>query len=209
LFESLNGDRVTAQLAAILDGTFEQTTCETCQAVFRPEHHMLYSQYNARVWIVMYPPADRCDFYALERSIDEVLQRNFAGAAPVVSKGLQGIKPRLVFGQHMLTEALRAAREAIDPPLLECTKMLAIRRALPEILAHGPSELAFERTTETGELQMGIHALADAARVGELVLPARLLGEARSLLGDFAGTYPDLFHQPYVSALRYLSGGQL
>ncbi|HEX2573372.1 MAG TPA: CpXC domain-containing protein [Polyangia bacterium] len=209
LFESLNGERIPAQVEALLAGTFEAIRCAACGVQFRPEHHMLYTHLGARMWIVMYPVSARGDYLELERSVREILERNFAEAAVIVADRLRGVRPRLVFGQHTLTEALRAAREAIDPSLLECAKLLAFKRSLPALLPLGPSELVFERIDETNQFVFGVHELSTAGRLGELALPSKLLGETRELLPRFEVSHPDLFQQPYVSALRYLYTGQL
>jgi len=208
LFESLNADRIPAQVEAILAGEFERVTCEACGATFQPEHHMLYAHYGARVWIVMYPIGARGQYATLEREVADILERNFADAAPAIEGGLRGVRPRLVFGQYGLAEALRAQRAAIDPPLLECAKLLAFERNLSSLFAVGPSELVFERL-DGEQLVLGVRALATAARLGELTVPGKLLGETQRLLPQFATSHPDLFERPYVSALRYLYAGQL
>jgi hypothetical protein len=204
LFESLNGDRIPVQVDAILDGSFERTPCGACGAAFQPEHAMLYAQFSARLWFVMYPVAARADHARLEREVAEVLARNFAEAPVVVADGLRGLRPRLVFGQYGLREAVRAARDAIDPPLLECTKLLAYRNHLSQLFALGPSELVYEGSDGDGQLGFGVRALPTGERLGELWIPARILGETRRLLPELAVSHPALFEGPYISALRYL-----
>jgi len=206
VFESVNGDRISAQVEAILDGTFEQQACPACGGMFRPEHTMLYSQFSARVWIVMHPPADRPRHELLERGVEVVLERNFAEAAPQVADGLRGVQPRLVFGQVMLTEALRAHRAGLSPPILECAKLLAVRRNLGELMRFGPSQLVFERFEPDGRLCCGVFALEPGSRLGELHLPADAIAEVRATQGAFEQLYPALFSRPYVSACRYLYG---
>src|SRR5678816_4879197 len=128
-------------------------------------------RYSARIWIVMYPLAARGGYAELETQIARILEDNFAGAPPAVEGGLRGVRPRLVFGQYGLAEALRAQRAAIDPPLLECAKLLAYRGNLSQLFAVGPSELVFERTSDSGELVFGVRALATGQRLGDLSVP--------------------------------------
>lgn len=206
LFESVNGDRILAQVEAILAGTFEQQTCPSCGGVFRPEHTMLYSQFTARLWIVMHPPEDRPRHELIERGVQLVLERNFAAAAPIVAEGVRGVQPRLVFGQTLLTEALRAWRAHLSAPLLECAKLLAIRRNLGELMRHGPSQLVFEEVAPDGRLRCGVFGLASGQRTGELHLAADAIAEVRASQDALAQQYPALFVQPYVSACRYLYG---
>jgi len=209
LFESLNGDRIPPQVELILAGTFEQVTCSACALVFQPEHHMLFAQYSARMWIVMYPLVARSGYAELETQIARILEDNFAGAPPAVEGGLRGVRPQLVFGQYGLAEAVRAQRAAIDPPLLECAKLLAYRSNLSQLFAVGPSELVLEHATPAGELVFGVRALATGQRLGELTVPGKLLGDTQQQLPQLRHSHPDLFERPYVSALRYLYAGQL
>lgn len=204
LLESVNGDRLAAQVDAILAGTFERQVCPACSGVFRPEHTMLYAQFSARLWIVMHPPADRVRYELIERGVELVLARNFADAAPLVAEGLRGVQPRLVFGQLLLTEALRVQRAGLSPALLECAKLLAIRRNLGDFMRHGPSQLVFEELEPDGRLRCAIVELASGRRGGELHLAADAIAEARASQDSFTTLYPALFTRPYVSACRYL-----
>src|SRR5262245_44464423 len=108
LLESLNGDVLPHQVDAIADGTYELMTCESCERRFQPEHRMLLAQFRARSWIVMQPRTDRPRYATIEQEVQRILEREFADAAPVVGAGLRGVRPRLVFGHHMLAEAVRA-----------------------------------------------------------------------------------------------------
>ena len=204
VFESLNADRLPVQVEAILAGSFERSTCGSCGEVFQPEHHMLYAHFSARLWLVMYPVAARAGYAELELQIRDALERNFDAAPVAVAGGLRGLRPRLVFGQYGLVEAVRSARDAIDPPMLECAKLLAYQRSLSQLFALGPSELVYERSSDIGELVFDVRALPTGERLGELAIAARLLGETRQLLPEFAVSHPELFERPYVSALRYL-----
>jgi hypothetical protein len=206
LFESLNADRIPVQVDAILDGSFEHARCTSCGAGFQPEHHMLFARYSARLWIVMYPLTARADHASLEAEVSGILERNFAESPIVVADGLRGIRPRLVFGQYGLREALSSARDALDPPLLECAKLLAYRRSLSQLFALGPCELVYERSDSDGQLGFGVRALASGERLGELRIAGKILGETRERLPELEASHRELFERPYVSAVRYLLG---
>jgi hypothetical protein len=206
LFDSVNGERIPAQAVDILAGTFEQQECQSCGAVFRPEHPMLYSELTTRTWIVMHPPADRARFALIERGVFLVMERAFASAPPAVSEAMRGVRPRLVFGQAMLTEALRVLRAGVSPALLECAKLLALRRNLAALTAYGESQLLFEQHEEDGRMRCGVVAMESGRRLGELMLPADAIAEARASQAQLEGLYPELFGRPYVSACRYLLG---
>lgn len=206
LFDSLNGDLISPQVEEILAGTFEEHECPSCGTLFRPEHPLLYSELSTRTWIVMHPPADRARFALIERGVALVLEKNFAAAAPAVVEAVRGVKPRLVFGQAMLTEALRARRANLPPALLECAKLFAVRRNLGALLPYGPSQLLFEELDEQGRLCCGVYGLDSERRLGELRLPAEALAEVRAAQPQLSQLYPELFAQPFVSATRYLLG---
>jgi CpXC protein len=206
LFRNLNGERVPAQVQLLLDGAFERRACQSCGHQFQPEHRMLYAHVADRVWVVMYPRSERPRFAVLEHGLALVFAHDFAHAPELVHGQLASARPRLVFGQHMLRESIRIAHDRIDPAGLECAKLLAYRRQLAALVAHGPAELCYEGRVGSGELALGIHALADGRRVGELRGAADLLDEAAAGRERFEQQYPELFARPYVSAARYLFG---
>lgn len=206
LFRSLNGERVPAQVQLLLDGSFERHACASCGRDFRPEHRMLYAHVAARVWVVMYPLADRPRFATLEHGLALVFAHNVAHAPELVGEFLAQARPRLVFGQHMLSESVRIAHGGVDPALLECAKLLAYRRNLATLLPHGPAELCYEGTAEEGALRLAIHRLGDGRRAGELRVAGEAMQEVASARAEFAERYPELFARPYVSATRYLFG---
>jgi hypothetical protein len=209
LFSSLNGDLLPDLAQSVMDGTFEARRCGQCGCTFQPEHPMLFVQHSAHLWIVMQPLADRPRFAAFEQEVERILSREFSAAAPALSPSLRAVRPRLVFGQHMLGEALRAARIGLDPGLLECAKLLALRRQLGRLLRAGPSELCFEQIAEDGTLQHVLRALPRGEVVGTFELERDALAEAQAARGQLEAVYPDLFRRPYASASRYLFGAMI
>lgn len=205
-FTSLDADTIGVQVDAILDRTFERTTCAGCGHVFQPEHRMLFASHVRRLWIVMYPLADRADFAALEESVARSIAESFAQATPLVAERLRGVRPRLVFGQHMLAEAVRATYAGVDAAVLECAKLLTIRRNLARLMAHGPFELCLERFGDRGAPVCAIHALPGGERQGEIELPTDILAEAQASRVALQQRFPALFERPYISATRYLIG---
>ena len=206
LFSSLDADTILPQVEAIAGGTFEQQTCSGCGHGFRPEHRMLFASHVRRLWIVMYPLADRADFEALEVSVARSIAQSFAEATPLVAERLRGVRPRLLFGQHMLAEAVRAAYAGVDASVLECAKLLTVRRNLATLMAHGPFELCFERFEEGRLPVCAVHALPGGERRAELTLPADAFAEAQGGQAALRVRFPDLFERPYLSATRYLIG---
>jgi hypothetical protein len=205
VFQSLNGERIPAQVQHLLDGTFELTTC-ACGHAFRPEHRMLYSHYALRTWIAMYPRGERDRFAMLEHGIQLVFEHDFRGAPPVVAAGLRGVQPRLVFGQAQLSEAVRISEAGLEPALFECAKLLLFRRNLAGAVAYGPAELIYEGVTADDLLQFGLVELTSGARRDTLTASRDVLDEVGAVRDELVTGYPDLFARPYISATRYLFG---
>ncbi len=205
LFVSLNGERVPEQVPHLLDDTFEEQTCSQCGLCFRPEHELLYSHFALRVWIVMLPRALRSQYRVLERAVLAQFERPLAEAPPLVSAGLAGIRPRLVFGQSYLSEAVRSVELGLDPALLECAKLFWWRRNLGRLMPHGPHELVLRgRDPDSAALVMAVRRLEDCAILDEVAVPRALLEEVVAARGELGARYPELFSSPYVSAARYL-----
>jgi CpXC protein len=208
LFASLNGERVPAQVPHLLDDTFEEQACAQCGLCFRPEHELLYSHFPLRIWIVMLPRQLRKGYAALETALLAQFAAPFAEAPPLVSAGLAGVRPRLVFGQPFLSEAVRAVELGLDPALLECAKLFFFRRNLPRLMPLGPHELTFRGYLPDGggALQLAARRLDDGLILDELTMPSGLLDEVSSERAELSARYPELFDRPYISATRYLFG---
>jgi hypothetical protein len=203
LFSSVDADTIQVQVDAILQGRFERMTCGGCGHAFRPEHALLFVSHARRLWIVMQPRSDRIEFAGLEHAVEQRVMTSMAQFAPAGAERLRGIRPRLVFGQHMLTEAVRMAYAGLDPSILECAKLLAVRRNLPALMPHGPFELCFERLD--GAIPVcAVHALPGGDRVTELALASDVLAEVEANLPALQDRFPALFDRPYMSATRYL-----
>lgn len=204
LYSSLDADTIDAELDAVLDGSFERRSCPACAHEFSPEHSMLLVSHIRRLWIVMQPLADRPRYALMERGVELVLAEQFAAAARVVAERLRGTRGRLVFGHHQLTEAVRSAYAGLDASLLECAKLLTVRRQLLNLMPFGPFELCFEGFADDNSLFCGIHSLPTGERTGELEIPSEALAEATSRQAELRISFPELFDRPYISASRYL-----
>ena len=202
LFTSVDADTIPVQVEAIHDGRFERLAC-ACGHAFRPEHRMLFVSHERRLWIVMHPLAERPAFAALEGEVAQVIAATIARAAPAAVEQLQGLRPRLVFGQHMLSEAVRVAYAGLDAAMLECAKLLTVRRNLAALMKHGPFELCFERLD--GKVpKCGVVALPAGERVGEMAIAADVWDEVHDHRTDLEESFPEMFVGPYMSATRYL-----
>ncbi len=220
VLRSLSGDRAPPQVAAILAGTFEAMACTKCGHEFQPEHRMLYACVPKGTWIVMHPRDEQGRFATLEHGVQVLFEREMAGAPAPLKPHLDGLRPRLVFGQHLLSEAVRQSELGMDPAIVECAKLLLYRRHMVRLVPHGPIELCYEgappAATLDGKAQdqpddtmlFGIHALATGERIADLTVAPDILDEAVAGREDFQSRHPELFSQPYISATRYLFGAR-
>ena len=202
LFTSVDADTIPIQVKAILDGTFERMAC-ACGHAFRPEHRVLFVSHERRLWIVMHPLAERPGFAGLERDVAQVIAAGIARAAPAAAEQLHGLRPRLVFGQHMLSGGVRVAYAGLDAAMLECAKLLTVRRNLAALMKHGPFELCFERLD--GKVpECGVVSLPAGERVGEMAIAPDVWEEVQGHRTDLEASFPEIFAGPYMSATRYL-----
>lgn len=202
-FESFNADSLGEQVDDIINGTFERIDC-SCGHSFQPEHPMLFTSFERRLWIVMHPAAERRYYAEIEREAERILEEAFHGATGAVQRGLEGLRPQLVFGQHMLAEALRISLTDHEPALVECAKLLWIRDSLPVVMANPPFQLVVQGLTADGGLRCRLHDVASGAALGEAEIGARYLEQAAAGREQLEDEYQALFTRPYISVCRFL-----
>jgi hypothetical protein len=202
-FESFNADSLGDQVDDIINGTFERVTC-SCGHAFQPEHPMLFTSFERKLWIVMHPPAERRFYAEIERDAEAILEEAYHDAAGAVQRGLEGIRPQLVFGHRMLAEALRISLTELEPALVECAKLLWFRDSLPLVVSHPPFQIVVLGLTHDGGLRCRLHELVSGAPLGDHVIPADYLRQAEAGRAHLEEEYQALFTRPYISICRYL-----
>lgn len=202
-YDSFNADSLGEQVDDIINGTFERISCG-CGHSFQPEHPMLFTSFERKLWIVMHPPAERRFYAEIERDAEAILEEAYHGAAAAVQRGLEGIRPQLVFGHRMLAEALRISLTDYEPALVECAKLLWFRDSLPIVMAHPPFELVVQGLTHDGGLRCRLHDVVRGAALGEQVIPAGYLRQAEGGRAHLEDEYQALFTRPYISICRFL-----
>ena len=202
-FESFNADSLGDQVDDILTGQFERIQC-TCGHSFQPKHPMLFTSFERKLWIVMHPPAERRYYAEIETEVEKILREAFDSATPAVQRGLDGIRPQLVFGHRMLAEALRLSLVELEPAVVELAKLLWFRSSVQVLMAHPPFELVFQGRAHDGALRCYLHDVVTGAFLGEASLPASLLSEAMAMPEELRDEYAELFQRPYISISRFL-----
>ena len=202
-YDSFNADSLGDQVDDIINGTFERIHC-ACGHSFQPEHPMLFTSFERKLWIVMHPPAERRFYAEIERDAEAILEEAYRDATPAVQRGLEGIRPQLVFGHQMLAEALRISLIEHDPALVECAKLLWFRDSLPIVVAHPPFQIVVQGLTAEGGLRCRLHDVVTGAALGDHVIVADYLRQAAAGRSQLEDEYQALFTRPYVSICRFL-----
>lgn len=202
-FESFNADSLGDQVDDILTGQFERIQC-TCGHSFQPEHPMLFTSFERRLWIVMHPPVERRYYGEIEGEVERILLEAYHSATPAVQRGLEGLRPQLVFGHRMLAEALRLSLTELDPAMVELAKLLWIRASVTVLMSNPPFELVFQGRTPEGGLRCHLHDVVTGDFLGEALLGVELLLQAAAMRPELEDEYQALFVRPYISISRFL-----
>lgn len=148
LVSSVNADRRADLKAAIIDGTFQSTTCPHCKVSFRIDPDLTYLEIGKQHWMVVRPAAEFPTWAALEAGARAIYDEIYgADAAPAAQAVGARIRPRLVFGWSGLREKLVAADAGLDDIGLELLKLLLIR-GLDASLAGDDTELRLFTVTD-------------------------------------------------------------
>jgi CpXC protein len=210
-FESLSLDLLPELIDDLLAARLSRLECG-CGHAFQAEHPMLLVSHKHKQWIVMQPLADRRHFASLERQVAATFAEHFAKSPPVLGPELASVRPRLVFGQPLLAEALRIALSELDPAIFECAKLLWLREHFarnPELFVMPPVQLVFEDLTLEGTLRCTLGDVATGAALGEVAIDTSLVVKAAAMRARLERQYAELFERPYISASRYLLGDTL
>lgn len=133
---SLNGARAARQRAAILEGSFQRFTCESCDGTYRADGPLIYIDFDAKLWIGVFPTAWERRWPDYEREPEFTFERNMLEhCPPLVRSWAPGFTIRTVFGIDRLREKLVAHAAGIDDRVLEAYKLDLLR-------GMGPFELS-------------------------------------------------------------------
>jgi len=125
---SLNGERAAVQRAQILDGTFQRFACERCHETFRADGPLIYIDFEAKLWIAVFPTLWEQRWWEHEDEPAAVFQRYMIEhCPPLVRSWAPGFTIRAVFGIERLREKLVASAAAIDDRVLEAYKLDLLR----------------------------------------------------------------------------------
>jgi hypothetical protein len=169
--DSINADRRPDLRDAILEGSFQRQACSHCAEVFRAEPQLNYLDMGRQQWIAAMPIHWLDQWEEVEESTSAAYARILGSQAkgPAAALGA-GIKPRLVFGWHALTEALIADEAGLDRTVLEMTKLAVMRGLDEQPLEIGDNLRLVEVNADAQSLSMLIVPRDHQAEGGELVI---------------------------------------
>jgi hypothetical protein len=129
LVASVNADRRPDLREAILDGSFQREACSSCGTHFRAEPQFIYIELGRRLYIAVWPLAQRHDWRACVAMCRQAFDLAYGERAGPEARALaEGVALRTVFGWPALREKVLAAQAGIDDTTLELAKLAVLRR---------------------------------------------------------------------------------
>ncbi|KHA50859.1 CpXC domain-containing protein [Sulfitobacter geojensis] len=146
---SVNADRRPDLREAILDNTFQNVTCPSCNEAMRLEPVVNYLDVELGLWLAAYPPRQIGDYLKLEDEVQALFDESYGSASSASAQDVgAGLQPRLTFGWPATREKLFLRMEGLDDVVIEMLKLDLLRR-LPEAPLRPGVELRVTSVTET------------------------------------------------------------
>jgi hypothetical protein len=124
---SVNADRRPDLRVAILDGSFQATTCKKCGAQVRLPPHLTYLEIERNLWIAAEPATLLEQWPDAEVEVSKVYALAFGKNAPPSGQAFAaGLRTRLVFGWPAFREKLLCDEAGLDDVNLELLKMAIV-----------------------------------------------------------------------------------
>jgi hypothetical protein len=204
LVASVNADRRPDLRAAILDGSFQRETCESCGSSFRTPPLLTYVDIGRHQWILAQPGGDLPQWKALEDKAKAVYAVAFGPDAPDEAQEMgREVKPRVVFGWGALSEKLLCAEHGLDDVDLELLKM-AVLREVPDPPLKDESELRL-MGIEADELILDWISCEDEHSSGSVRVPHELYDQIAADREAWQALRDDLTEGPFVDFNRLIA----
>lgn len=209
---SVNADRRPDLRTAILDGTFQATTCPACAATIRLPPRFVYTDVRRGQWLVAHPPRDLPRWAELEAEAAAVFARGYGTTAPKAAREVgAGLSARAVFGWPALREKLLAAALGLDDVTLELLKLAVIRDipgapfgATTELRLHDV-EAGAEAGVEADDLVLRWSNLETETPLSQLRLPRKAFADVAADVAGWADLRTELAGRLFVDTARLLS----
>lgn len=114
LWDSLNVTQSKELKGKLLSGDINQVQCPKCQKKSYIEKSLLYHDMDRRLWVQMFPQADRSKWPELQETTQEEIKKH---------SGIKKYHFRLTFGREELLEKVRIFDADLDDRILELLKV--------------------------------------------------------------------------------------
>lgn len=123
LVDSVNADRAPELRQAIVDGTFQRTTCATCGSDFRIEPDFNYVEHGRDLWVAVLPIERLRRWREDEADAEARFERIYgARSSPRIREIGRRLRRRLAFGWAAIREKLVIDDLGLDDVTVELCK---------------------------------------------------------------------------------------
>lgn len=145
---SVNADRRPDLRDAILDNTFQNVICPSCNEALRLEPVVNYLDVELGLWLAAYPPRQIGDYLTLEDEVQTLFDESYGAASSASAQDVgAALLPRLTFGWPAMREKLFLRQQGLDDVVIEMLKLDLLRR-LPEAPLRAGVELRVTDVTD-------------------------------------------------------------
>lgn len=145
---SLHGPRAPEAVEAIRAGTFQQFTCRGCQRPYRADGPLIYTDFDDKVWIGVFPESEEGAWSRLENQALDAFRSAVVDHAPrFLRQEADGFRIRTVFGLPALAAKLALFQFDWDDHLVETARLDAmvsgfglVHPAHRPVLAHADAD---------------------------------------------------------------------
>ena len=128
LVHSVNADRAPGLRRAILDGSFQRTTCPTCGSDFRIEPDFNYVEHGRDLWVAVLPIERLARWREDEADAEARFERIYGPrSSPLIQSIGKCLRRRLAFGWAAIREKLVIDDLGLDDVTVELCKSAVLR----------------------------------------------------------------------------------
>jgi hypothetical protein len=187
---SVNADRRADFRAAILDESFQRTTCSACGTTFRVDPDFAYVNADRGQWIAALPLVKLARWKEEEGEAKRVFDRVYgAEASPAVQAIGKKVRPRVTFGWAGLREKLVIVAQGLDDVTIELCKAAVIRGSASSPIGSDTELRLLAVDPADASLVFGWLQSTDEAEGPKVRLPRNVYDEIGS---DESGAWADL-----------------
>lgn len=204
---SVNADRRPDLREAILDESFQQTSCPHCGGSFRLEPQLNYLDVGRGQWIAAFPHEQIDHWQAIETQALESFSKAYGAQASAAERELgDGLKVRVVFGWAGLREKLLAFEAGLNDVQLEQAKLVLMRSLDDPPLPIG-AELRLVSVNSETDAELTIAVLdRDGAELERLDAPLEVIDEVAQDPDGWAALTAQLQAGAFVDTQRLTRG---